>query len=517
MLLHACSATPLPGDRALCRLRQISIEWKPALRAGLDELETLSTQPSAALRLAAELPPPSTRNFFSAKAYLPSSTYWREVSTRNVRARVNRFQQERRELLREALCSPTTADTSELRGLMGMAVGGPAKLLVYASESAVRLASLGMRQLADKQVGFPYAAGVARCRRLGGFVCFFKPSLCDEQPNPMLRSNRNARDGVPRRTFDAELAWPQSLRRAMQLALALEVRLEHLHPDVEGTVQRLLGHVMRMDRSGATYNWTASRPRPATLGPSIGMHVRRGDACETLATPVVHGVTDLDAERRCYSLDEYLLAALDMKRLYGASHIILITDSEEVLRQLKRHDSARNFTWEWLTMKRRRIAGSEAQNLHVSPELRVLIEHRARRGDSANELIVSSLLAELRLIAQADIIVGTSRSFVTHAATLLVWARSGILPPIVSLEGDPIYTLLHVRGRFWKRAGDDHGWFSCVYARTRTPAECFSRLNLTTGSAVCMQQSFASAVLKLRHRRAGQRAHCLEAAHPVLD
>ena len=80
------------------------------------------------------------------------------------------------------------------------------------------------------------------------------------------------------------------------------------------------------------------------------------------------------------------------------------------------------FFWYWLELDRARIGGDGAQNLHVPPERRKYIEHRAERGDAANGMLVASLLADLRLVSQADAVVGTSRSFVTHAAQLLIWA-----------------------------------------------------------------------------------------------
>ena len=535
MLLHACSAEARPdalaGSRegALCLLTSRGVEQMPALRVAADELQTLSRRPSAALHLAAELPSPVTRNYFGAKAYLPSSRYWHEVLVASgAHARIAASQQKRRERSRAALCSPSVADTSELRGLMGSAVGGVAKLLIYASESAVRLASLKVGQVATDDVGFPFAAGIRRCGRSGGFLCFFRPSLCGEQH--VWRADgvdpEEMRHLVSHHPTDVELSWPLSLRRAMRRALALEAWLEHLQPHVETLVQQLLARVVHMDRHGARSSVdarrSARRPRAAAPGRSIGMHVRRGDACETQATHVVQGVTDLDAERRCYALDEYLRAAHSLQRLFGATHVFLVSDSEEVLMELQRHEAARNFTWEWLAIDRYRIGGSATQNLHVPAERRVLMEHRALRGDPANEQIVVSMLADLRLVANADMVVGTSRSFVTHAAQLLVWARSGILPPTISLEGDPIYTLLHVRGRFWKRTRvnghwvGDRGWIPCVYARAQTPAGCFTCQNLTVGhAATCMDSSFSTRVLKK-----GQQSsctHCLSMAHPVLE
>ena len=207
-----------------------------------------------------------------------------------------------------------------------------------------------------------------------------------------------------------------------------------------------------------------------------------------------------------------------MRRLYGASHVLLATDSAEVVQRIRR--AGRDFTWEWIDIDRGAVGGGEGHNLGKPPSARRYIEHRAEARDPANALVVASLLADLKLLSRADVIVGTSRSFVTVAAQMLVWARTGVLPPIISLEGDPIYSLLHVRGRFW-RQGEDRGWFSCAYARPHTAARCFSCLNLTVGRSggVCMDESFAARALGMSKRACvddGGRA-CAEGDHSVLD
>ena len=58
------------------------------------------------------------------------------------------------------------------------------------------------------------------------------------------------------------------------------------------------------------------------------------------------------------------------------------------------------------------------------------------------------------------------------AAQLLIWARRGVLPPTISLEGDPIQTMLHIRGPFWLGGGADLGWMPCIYSMQTQNAEC---------------------------------------------
>ena len=59
---------------------------------------------------------------------------------------------------------------------------------------------------------------------------------------------------------------------------------------------------------------------------------------------------------------------------------------------------------------------------------------------------------------------------VLAAAQLLIWARRGVLPPTISLEGDPLHTMLHIRGPFWQ--GGDLGWMPCIYSMRTANAAC---------------------------------------------
>ena len=479
-----------------------------------DEFTALTHAPSPALQLALALPAPHARNLFAAKSYLPSENDWCEVVAH--RAQILERQAARRRRFRDALCAARDSDTSEVSGMLGSRTvrGGVAKLLLYASESAVRLASRGARQVASPGATWSFALGATGCPH-ANFTCFFRPTLCEgtsPAATAALASTHGVawgRRGRPEDTVP-ELSWPLTLRRAMHVALALEARLSRLQPSLEAEVSGLLDRRVRHPSADVV----AAAAAPTT----IGMHIRRGDACETTGSAPVVGVTDLDAARRCYPLSAYLKAAHEMRRLYGASHVLLATDSAEVVQRIRR--AGRDFTWEWTDVDRGAVGGGEGHNLGKPPSERRYIEHRAEARDPANALLVASLLADLRLLSRADVIVGTSRSFVTVAAQMLVWARTGVLPPIISLEGDPIYSLLHVRGRFW-RHGEDRGWFSCAYARPHTAARCFSCLNLTVGRSggVCMDESFAARALGMSNRACvddGGRA-CAEGDHSVLD
>jgi hypothetical protein len=450
-----------------------------------------------ALRLALQPPPPG-RHFFAMSTYLPNVDRWR---WQRQLPKQHRQHVRLRHAIRARFCDPQRpVDNTQLRDVLGSVrvKGGPLKYLVYASEHAVSLAARGHRQGAQPGTPWLYARGVRGCH--GSWTCFFTPSLCPpESSGPSLNQSVVSGLGLELKAeaMGTELQWPGALIRAMHVALALEARLEHgLQPAARLSVERLL-HTWRVHNHGAG---------PSSLrGAIIGMHVRRGDACETFEG-YADGPLDLDAPRSCYSFHEYVAAARQLRHIYGTSSVVhLISDAAEVTAMVKAYP---DFEWRTLEFNRDAVGGG-TPNLRASASERVYIEARAQAADPANEQIVHSALADLMFAAESDVFVGTARSFVSKAVILLIWARTGVLPPTISLEGDILHSLIHTRGPFWSRDGltsgsgrtiNDHGWIPCVYALPDIHAHCFPCLKPPHGMIGpggvdrCMDQSFLRAL-----------------------
>ena len=476
-----------------------------------------------ALRMALRVPPVG-RNYFAATSYLPSPKRWCELRSLRIAQEEHRAL---RESVRRRLCDGSLGtDTDEMNRMLNSNVmGGPLKFLVYTSESAANLAAKGYRQLAAKGTRWMYAKG-ASCGHGGGgdgeWTCYFKASLCQDGGAFVKESNGTGRRDplvdLPESAFTTLLQWPNSIIRAMHVALTLEARLQiGLQPKTEERVKQLLRRQI-VYRNGVPSPESIPAGRAAYLKPGlppvIGMHVRRGDACETFNGYAKGSVTDLDAPRSCYPFEEYVTAARRLKTLYGGSNIVhLITDSAEVVKQLPNFPE---FEWHLLEFGRERVSGGMANLGTTAPWQRTYIEKRAQAADPANSEIVHTALADLSFVSEAHMFVGTARSFVSKAALMMMWARMGVVPPAVSLEGDVLHTLLHTRGQFWKikvpsRFGkNDHGWIPCVYALPQTDGRCFPCLKPPHGFAGasktdrCMEESFVRAVyprLDARQRR----------------
>ena len=364
--------------------------------------------------------PAKSNSYLLPGTYLPSPKYWCELNQGHTA--LLRKQQEVRQAAHERRCSAASAlNSTEAIGLLTHPNrGGVSKNLVYLAESAARGADDGWVQFVPQDAPWDFARGVRRCADgEGRFSCFFQATLCKPRvPRTAPRCDNCGR--FPRYQWRRFEPWPQSAMRGMSLALALEARiLTGLKPWVEERVHTIL-------QSAASL--TEVLPQQSS---SIGMHVRRGDACETYNISV-------SSQRRCFGLETYVVAARHLRRLYGEKYstILLVTDSEEVLHEAS---AFRDFAWRFVRYDRAAVGGKQGINVGTKTRgQRLFVEDRAASGDPANEQLVISMLAELRFISAADLFVGTSRSFVSLGAALRNHLRR------VSLSS-PNYTRLSCR------------------------------------------------------------------------
>lgn len=414
--------------------------------------------------------PAKSNSYLLPGTYLPSPKYWCELNQGH--AALLRKQQEVRQAAHERRCSAASAlNSTEAIGLLTHTNrGGVSKNLVYLAESAARGADDGWVQFVPQDAPWDFARGVRRCADgEGRFSCFFQATLCKPRvPRTAPRCDNCGR--FPRYQWRRFEPWPQSAMRGMSLALALEARiLTGLKPWVEERVHTIL-------QSAASL--TEVLPQQSS---SIGMHVRRGDACETYNISV-------SSQRRCFGLETYVVAARHLRRLYGEKYstILLVTDSEEVLHEAS---AFRDFAWRFVRYDRAAVGGKQGINVGTKTRgQRLFVEDRAASGDPANEQLVISILAELRFISAADLFVGTSRSFVSLGAALRNHLRR------VSLSS-PNYTRLSCVG-------------SCAVAHLGASRRAAAHTISLEGDPI---QAYSRPILAWRRRRLG-----LDAVH-LLD
>jgi hypothetical protein len=171
-------------------------------------------------------------------------------------------------------------------------------------------------------------------------------------------------------------------------------------------------------------------------GPTIALHVRRGDACEQWMHEGRQG------RRQCYPFAAYMEAARRLRTRYpGASHILLATDSPSVVAEAR--GFAEEFSFTYLRMNRSEIGGAEGANMHrPQPDTGRFIESlTANRGYLHKSLLFGSILADVQLLQTADILIGDHLSTVTKLVLAAMVGRVGRVPPFVFLGGRPVDAL----------------------------------------------------------------------------
>jgi hypothetical protein len=191
---------------------------------------------------------------------------------------------------------------------------------------------------------------------------------------------------------------------------------------------------------------TPRAPAPGAL--AVAMHVRRGDSCMRWTEWL--GDEDLwHGGRPCFATSLYVDAALRLKAEYGASVVRLATDSADAAHEITSRLQGQMHV-EILPFDRLGVGGESSANLgkHVNVNT-TYIEDRLRRGDPTLDrgLAITSLFAELQLLASADMLIGTSTSWVTRLAFFAMVGASGVVPPHIFLDA-PLYWIFDrgVRG-----------------------------------------------------------------------
>ena len=171
--------------------------------------------------------------------------------------------------------------------------------------------------------------------------------------------------------------------------------------------------------------------RSRHIGLSIAMHVRHGDSCDVFANastfcPCGCGYSHDTSlyVRTCYPLFLYMVAANRMKQKYGASHIFLMTDDESIIKETSRYE---NFTFTFISVDRQNLFGSSEAGLHSAADYIELKEY----GENRRTMQEASLIADLTLVRQADMFIGTRCTALAPIVTQLIESRTARRPPYI--------------------------------------------------------------------------------------
>ena len=398
------------------------------------EFDRLRHKPTAALLNALHAP---------SAEYLPSADdFWRDLESAD---RAEWYRSARHAAHRHQCRCTATDSHATARILTNSKTTGVAKTLKYISEQAVRLAATGQCQSVPFNASWLFSAGVSSvggksCS--GSWGCFFQSDPCkasDGDAAPLLEDVLLPPPAVPVALRNARQL-PNALITGLHTALALDRWANALQPSAAAVVRDMLA---TMHETSARPGGHCTRAHGSSDG-IIGMSVRRADACAN------------ERWRTCYPLAFYVAAARRLRQLYGlcVSTIHLLTDADSVVEEAKAVEYS-DFKWRFLHFHRDELFGagvSSAGNGDLKPYAHVpLLEQRLKRRpggttDSSLASLTLSMLADLQFVSDAHFFVGTT-SHVSEAAMLRMWAKHGVLPPTIWIDGaPPLLEMLHMRG-----------------------------------------------------------------------
>ncbi|KAJ1472083.1 hypothetical protein T484DRAFT_1915304 [Baffinella frigidus] len=157
--------------------------------------------------------------------------------------------------------------------------------------------------------------------------------------------------------------------------------------------------------------------------PAIGVHIRRGDAC-------VHAAQS-NTRPLCRGVPEYMAGVFRMASRYGAQHVALSTDDASVVEEVEAalQEEARRGGAE-LSLSAMRFGRGVFDSAWF-------IEHRVEAAAADASVIAESMLLDLLLLAECDMLVGTLSSQMSRLALSLMAIRRGSMPPFDSVDGLP--------------------------------------------------------------------------------
>ena len=172
----------------------------------------------------------------------------------------------------------------------------------------------------------------------------------------------------------------------------------------------------------------------------VGVHMRRGDACDAMRDGRSPHRRRL---RECFTAAAYTAAIERMRAAYTTQgqlvRVLLASDSDaataELASALAGTPHPRVYDVQVLRYNRTLVGGGDAfidkRFIERRPDW---IERRNAAGGLNRTLVFASLYAELSLLSHADCFVGTSVSWVSRLALFAIIGRLGGVPPYAFLD-----------------------------------------------------------------------------------
>ena len=293
---------------------------------------------------------------------------------------------------------------------------------------------LGRAQTIDAQLRLGERSSVAWtsasfCGARRSLACYFNLTSCCA---PLVREADRRPLVLPRRRDPINIAvagW-HDLGGAWAAAQLVGFLFDRLQPRAREAIAARRATARFPPQPAAPWREAASA-RPLV----IGMHIRRGDSCH--------------AGRFCPAnlTHSYFAAAARLRARYGANRLLLATDDRVAARLCR--GGALGFDCSTQTIRREKF------------ESATFIEHRVARhdeGELSGAVVALDALADIDMLADADMHVLVLRSCLSRVAYALSLARKGRPSPLISLEAPwaPHHAKRALAGQRVGRGGGRH-------------------------------------------------------------
>ena len=274
------------------------------------------------------------------------------------------------------------------------------------------------------------------CRASRGYL---NADVCaKEPPQPWLRIRLSKAFGAKQDGESLLFMWFLSARMVFENALK-----PCFHELLSNEIERSMHVYPRYERKPTFRN-------------AIAMHIRRGDACERWSsTP-----GDLAKPRPCYTTDLYFKAAVTMKNAYGSDQILLATEDEGTIAEAKEFCDKHGFRLYYLKYNRKpfdvkdEIAKQreKVEAGEVTPEIEKLFIEEKDMSASDQRSVTLSLFADIKFLSNANMLIGTSTSWVSRILWMVIGGTHEQIPPFTFIDSPFVN----------RKLGSDITWESAV-------------------------------------------------------
>ena len=173
-------------------------------------------------------------------------------------------------------------------------------------------------------------------------------------------------------------------------------------------------------KSAAAIKLEAIKRQIGYKHPIIGVHIRHTDACHTTKRA-----------GRCKRFQAYVDEVQKMRKLYGIDRAFVATDDPEVIKEIKAYAAQRQpdkiqFVY---------VTGTDREQLAKGSTEDIEVRLRAKGSTVDAGKMVLDALADMMLLADADVYIGHLQSNLSRLSLLISTLKKKGIPPFISMDG----------------------------------------------------------------------------------